>query len=137
MIVVDASVAVQWIAAEADSEHSEALLGRGDLIAPELLQVEVANVICRKVGAGDMTLEQGREGLELIAAEVEIEPLDRAWLDRALDIAIQMAHPIYDCIYLAMAQQFEARLLTRDRRLVSRASRLGLGHLVGTLPLSP
>lgn len=58
MIIVDASVAVQWIAEEDTSALSDELLSRDDLTAPELLQIEVANALRRKVWVGDMGLDR-------------------------------------------------------------------------------
>jgi len=126
---------LQWIVKETDSPYSEALLARSDLIGPELLVIEVANVLRRKIEVGDTTRTQATEGLRLIATSVDIRSLQSDWLERALEIAVGMSHPIYDCLYLAMAEFSGARLVTRDRELMVRAERLGLGALVTTLPL--
>jgi predicted nucleic acid-binding protein len=136
VIVVDASVAVQWIVPEAESDYSEAVLSLKDLIAPELLQVEVANALRRKIAVSDITLEQARQGYALIAKTVSLRPLSAEWLHRALELAVLMAHPIYDCIYLVLAEQTRTRLVTRDRELAARAAKLGLGNFVATLPLT-
>jgi predicted nucleic acid-binding protein len=39
---------------------------------------------------------------------------------RALAIAESLAHPVYDCFYLALAEQADARLVTADTRLLNR-----------------
>ncbi len=38
-------------------------------------------------------------------------------LPLALEIAIAIGHSIYDCIYLALADQEDCRVVTADRRL--------------------
>ncbi len=38
----------------------------------------------------------------------------------ALAIAIELDHPVYDCIYLALARRRGAPLVTLDRRLTAR-----------------
>ena len=48
-----------------------------------------------------------------------IEPL----LDSALDLAIQLNHPIYDCLYLALALRHDTDVITADRRFVSAIER--------------
>src|SRR4051794_18816481 len=41
-------------------------------------------------------------------------------LGRALDIALAFDHPVYDCLYVALAERRGERLLTADRRLLKR-----------------
>lgn len=69
---------------------------------------------------GDIALDQAR----LIAIEVprvfsQLVPLAplRA---RALSIAAELRHLVYDCFYLALAESEDAMLVTADRRLVER-----------------
>jgi predicted nucleic acid-binding protein len=134
VIVVDASIAVQWIAGEADSGYSESVLSAVGLVAPEFLLVEVANALRRKVSAGDVDMEQAKDGLLLISTKVTLLPLQHEWICRALAMAAEMAHPIYDCVYLALAEREAALLATRDREFIARTTRLGLGHLIRPLP---
>jgi len=55
MIVVDASVAVKWFLPEAGSEEATQLLtGTDKLIAPDLVRVEVAAAITRRVRLGEL-----------------------------------------------------------------------------------
>ncbi len=46
--------------------------------------------------------------------------------NRALSLAIELQHPIYDCFYLALAQRENALLITADERLLSAARRARL-----------
>lgn len=87
MIVVDASVAVQWVAEEDTSAISETLLERDDLVAPELVVIEVANALRRKVFVGDMSLEHAKIGLRFVRDKVAIVDLSDAVLGRALELA--------------------------------------------------
>ncbi len=47
-MIVDASVALKWLLNEADTPIAERLLGRDDLLAPELIDLEVAQVLTRR-----------------------------------------------------------------------------------------
>lgn len=85
MIIVDASVAVQWIAEEDTSAMSEALLTRDDLAGPELLQIEVGNALRRKVWVGDISLDHAKAGLQFIRDKVETVRVPAELLDRALE----------------------------------------------------
>ena len=40
-------------------------------------------------------------------------------MPRALRLAVDLEHPIYDCIYLALAEQVGDELLTADRRFLA------------------
>ncbi len=135
MIIVDASVAVQWIAEEDTSALSDTLLERFDLTAPELLVIEVANALRRKVFVGDISMEQAKAGLRFIREKVATVDVTNEVLDRSLELAQAMYHPIYDCIYLALAEQQRGRLVTYDQELIDRARGQGLGALLAELPL--
>jgi len=39
---------------------------------------------------------------------------------RAFALAHELDHPVYDCVYLALAEVEDARLVTADRRLLAR-----------------
>lgn len=40
-------------------------------------------------------------------------------MPRAAGIAIELAHPVYDCVYLALAEALDDDLLTADIRLAA------------------
>lgn len=42
-------------------------------------------------------------------------------VSRALELAIQLKHPIYDSFYLALAERERAPLITADERLIRAA----------------
>ena len=42
---------------------------------------------------------------------------------RALELAIDLRHPIYDCFYLALAEREAAALVTADTRLLAVAAK--------------
>jgi predicted nucleic acid-binding protein len=43
---------------------------------------------------------------------------------RALELAIELQHPIYDCFYLALAERERAPLISADKRLLAMAKRM-------------
>jgi predicted nucleic acid-binding protein len=121
MLIVDASVAVKWMLDEAGDLEARAIIERRvPLIAPELIVAEVTNVAWKRHVKGDISLRQAR----LIAVEVPrvfaqlfaLRPLR----SRALAIALELRHVVYDCFYLALAEQRDATIVTADRRLVAR-----------------
>jgi predicted nucleic acid-binding protein len=133
LIVVDASLAVQWIADEADASQALALLERNDLIAPDLLAVEVGSALRRKLEGGEIEPNQLTEGLKLLFGRVELQPHTPELIQTAITISIAMAHPIYDCVYAALAEILGATFVTRDTELTKRMRRSGYGHLLADL----
>ena len=121
MIVIDASVAVKWVLSEVGSDAADALLDQ-DLMAPVLWLAEAANVLWRKARIGDISAEQANARLfELMnapVASVAMEP----YLDQALKFAVDIGHPIYDCIYLALALRHQTHVVTADQRFAAAAS---------------
>jgi predicted nucleic acid-binding protein len=122
MLVVDASVAIKWVVPETDPETDVAvalsLLERG-LIAPELMAVEFANVMWKKVRRGEIAERQAVESQVILPAIVSL--LGNAiYMSRAFEIAVALDHPFYDCLYLAVAEIHQASLITADKRLLQR-----------------
>jgi len=124
-LVVDASVALKWFVEQDGSARAAALLMAPELlVAPDLIVAEACNAAWKAVRSGAMLPEQQDYAASRLAAVfdelVPTAPLARraAELSRALD------HPAYDCFYLVLAEQRDAKLVTADRRL--------LRHLEGT-----
>lgn len=137
MIVVDASVAVKWIAAEPGYERALTLLDRTDLIAPYLLAVELANALRRKVEAGEVLNDQAVQGIQRVMERVELTVPDFALLSRAFAIGLELHHPIYDCLYLAVAEARSATFATFDDEFRDLATSAGYGSLFATLAAGP
>src|SRR5205814_8140827 len=120
--VVDASVALEWVFDEPDSEAAVALRNE-DLIAPVLWLVEAANALWRRMRIGEVTAREAVECLSELAnapvASLAMEP----YLDRALELATEIGHPVYDCVYLALALHHDTHVVTADRRFASVAGR--------------
>ena len=116
-MVIDASVALKWLVPEPDSESARAWIGRTELLAPALIHIEAANVLWRLVRRGDILDEGAAPRLALLPSLVRT--IDDAPLVRlAFDLAVQLGHPVYDCVYLAAAEALDDELLTADARFV-------------------
>ena len=121
-IVVDASVALKWVLNEPGSEAAVALRD-DELIAPALWLAEAANALWRRTRLGDISAEEAMERLsELLKAPVASFPIE-PYLERALGLAMEIGHPSYDCVYLALALHHDTHVTTADRSFVSAARR--------------
>ena len=115
--VVDASVAVKWVLQEQHSSVAKEFLAQ-DLLAPELLKVECANVFWHKVSQREMDAAVAEIALRGIFG-IGIEFVtDEALLLRALSMANQIKHPVYVCLYGALAELRGAPMVTADEKFV-------------------
>ena len=86
---------------------------------------EVCNAAWKRRRRGEATERQAERIAVCIAtAGVTLIPdqtLARQTLARqAMAIARCLDHPVYDCFYLALAEERAARVVTADRRLIAR-----------------
>ena len=120
--VIDASVVAKWLFTESDSDKARDLLeglnkGQLALIAPELLAVEIGSMLWKRVlregvSLNDATAQYGRfKRVRLGLVGI------RGLVDAALQIALRQRHPIYDCLYLALALEAGCDLITADEKL--------------------
>jgi predicted nucleic acid-binding protein len=127
-LVVDASVAIKWFAPEVLSPEAESLLDGGDdLSAPDLLLLECGNIIWKKVRLGELARADGDAAVAALRSG-PIRLLDTTPLmERALQLAHAIQHPVYDCVYLASAEAVDAILVTADRRFFEQcwSSKMG------------
>ncbi len=119
VIVVDTSVVLKWYAAEEHAEAAETLHSPGrELHAPDLLLIEVDNVLCtwlRSRGVDEAKAQTIRAALRSAGVRLHIStPL----LDPAFDLAAGTGVSIYDSLYVALAEQLDAEMVTSDERLL-------------------
>ncbi len=118
-LVVDASVCLKWHVPEAGSEAARAILhGGASLVAPEILVAEVANALWQKARRTDLTAARCLEIVDSVAVNAPIRFTPSVRLaPGALEIALAQTHPVYDCLYLALAGTLGVPLVTADQRL--------------------
>ena len=120
ILVTDTSVAVKWAIPEADSDLAEQLLDDShELYVPRLLASELGNALWSKVRSAELTPEEVPPRLESVLARSLHWEDDETLVADALDIALALNHPIYDCTYLALAHQIDGTLVTADARFVN------------------
>ena len=115
-IVIDASVLVVALADDGDNgDAARARLGGYDLIAPEIVDLEVLSVLRRLVASRKITARRAQFAIDdLIALPITRTP-HRPLLNRCWELKHNMTP--YDAAYLATAEAFHVPLLTADVRL--------------------
>ena len=122
-MIIDASVALKWLIEDDDSGAALSLLAESDLRAPALIHAEVANAIWKKQRRGefgdDPELGDLPERLASIISTIDECPV----IPRALALAVELDHPVYDCVYLAVAEAYDEDLVTADAKFLGRIAR--------------
>ena len=132
--VVDASVAVKWLVVEDDSADALSLLDDDDLHAPRLLVSEVANAVWRKVRLDQVDRAAAGQLLATMSDMPVRWHTDEAICADAIRLAIAHDRPVYDLMYIALAQRLGVRVVTADQRLVNALASTDHGDLVVLLP---
>jgi predicted nucleic acid-binding protein len=136
-LVIDASVAIKWVIDEPGTAHALALR-QHRLGAPDLLVAECANILWKKVRRGELSDQEATTAAALLCgADILLEPMS-ALMEQAVQLALRLGHPAYDCFYLALAEMTDAPLVTADEALVRRVRLAGLPiavRLLGEAPL--
>jgi predicted nucleic acid-binding protein len=119
LAICDASVAVRWLVADPLSDAALDARDRYDLAAPWLVLSETANALRTQVAAGLMPAEMARRHMIGLPRQIELHGEDRV-MPLALRLAINADHPVYDCVYAAMAMTLAAPLITGDARFARK-----------------
>ena len=126
MTVVDASVAIKWLLPEPGSDEAQSLLDSGENLAgPGLMAAEVAAALARKSRLKEIAPQDADAALELwlqSLADGLVEIVrDEADLQGAFRLARALNHQLQDCLYLALAERLQAKLVTADAEFEQQA----------------
>ena len=119
---MDCSVAAKWVLYEADHAQALSLLeeekdGRLILIAPDLLLIEFASMIAKRVRRKHMLPTEAVGALRGFEQVVPVLFETRPLVEAALHVAVEGQVSLWDSVYLALALQHRCPLITADRRL--------------------
>lgn len=127
-IIVDASLAVKWFSLEANSDAARKVLAThiGEIAAPALFGIEVAATLVREANADKPNAHYMLDAIARLTHLLEdgsilIHESSPGQLARAANIAIDLGHPLKDCLYLALAMELGCDLVTCDARFAEKA----------------
>ena len=123
-LVCDASILFKLLVPEENSDNARAIAHSHTFVVPEIAFAEVGNALWARVRKGEFSIEVGQALADrLQVGAIEARPV-RPLLSRALWLASEIGHPIYDCFYLALAESLDVPLLTADRRFMNALRRV-------------
>ena len=134
-IVLDASVFAKMFFEEAHSAQVRRIVSKArELIAPDLILAEVANVIWKRHARREVDdAEAAVVVREILRFPIRLIPTT-VLLSDAFSIALDCQRSVYDSLYLAAAIQHHATLITADRRFaraIAATASAQFVHLIG------
>jgi predicted nucleic acid-binding protein len=121
--VLDSSVGFKWVVAEALTDKARKLRdeyrqGLHEPIAPDVFLVEVAHSLTRAERQGRISPPEASIHLaEVLLTSPQLHPYIPL-LSQAVVISSQARVGVYDCLYVALAQQEGCQFVTADDRLI-------------------
>ena len=125
--VLDASVAAKWyLPADAEPLAREALAlllsytkGQTEVLVPDLFYAEVGNILWKAERQGRCSPELGNAAVSALVQAGFRNFASATLLASALSIARAHGRTVYDSLYLVLAVQESATMITADERLAN------------------
>lgn len=125
-VVLDASVLLKWFVQEPGSDaaldvKTRYLDGELAIVVPDLALYEIPNVLRFKRGVPESAVHAAMQALWEL--DLEIVSPSEMLLEDSIHCSFTTDLSLYDCVYLALAKELDATLITADRQLSHAASR--------------
>lgn len=130
-VVVDSSVALNWVMPDEDRALSETLMdgvASTGAVVPPLFRIEVGNSLLVGVRRNRISADYIHDALVLIRElplRIDDSGADHVW-SSTIEIAAAFGLTLYDAIYLELAVRLELPLATLDANLARAAKIAGL-----------
>jgi predicted nucleic acid-binding protein len=130
-VVIDSSIALNWVMPDESSPFAEGLLERVAVdggIVPLLFKIEVGNALLLAVRRKRITAETRGQAFDRIGAlplEQDSQGAERVWTD-CIALAEKHGLSLYDATYLELAKRLRKPLATLDTRLAQAAQQAGV-----------
>lgn len=120
---LNSSVGFKWVVPEVDSDKALRLRddfrnGVHESLAPDLFPLEVGHALTRAERQGRVSAANGWAlWLAIMVDAPRLFP-SIPLMPRAYEISSRMRVGIYDCLYVALAEQEKCELITADDKLI-------------------
>jgi len=130
--VIDSSVVLRSVLPVNNSTMATELLRKwfGEGIAvfvPALWFAEVTSAVHKLLSWGQISADEAERILDAcLNLPVRVQAEDARFYRSAFDWAFRLGqHPVYDALYLALADRLDAQFYTSDRKLYNRCQEIG------------
>lgn len=141
-LVIDASVGIKLVIAEAGSDAAHALFSHAAdtagsrLYVPDLFFTECANVLWKYVKRFGYPAKDARKSIERLFGLGLVKLETDLFLEKAFGIAVAHEISVYDACYMAASKHVCAPLITADERLIKKLAKIACPpRLLGTFDL--
>jgi predicted nucleic acid-binding protein len=115
---------LKWVVTESDTPKAIRLRddyrsGVHELTAPEIFPYELAHALTRAERQGRIPVADAAVRLTDVLTTCPMLILTLPLLPRATDISSRTRVGVYDCLYVALAEQQGSELITADARLIN------------------
>src|SRR6266480_56613 len=123
-VIVDSSVAVKWfvnevLSTEAHRVLSEYQAGSISLLAPDLINAELGNIVWKKQRFQGLLAADGEAIVRAFRALPFTFVSTAELLEDAYRLAVSHGRSVYDALYLALTIRENCRFVTADEKLVN------------------
>ena len=119
-MIIDSNIIIHAMIQGEFTAKARQALASGNLHAPEIVIAEIANVLGRMVRTKIIDVSQAVN----LYASVKKLPIQlaasRDLIDRAFDLSLDLAHPIFDCYYLELALRERLPFITTNSRFIEK-----------------
>ena len=120
-VIIDACVAIKWFVAEPDSAQAQLLFGATiERAAPDFALLELANALWKNERLGRLETEKVRTAIATLPDFFSQLIPTANLLAEASDLAREIDHPVYDCVYVVASRRLNAQLVTTDVKLIRK-----------------
>ncbi len=126
-VVIDSSVAIKWFVVEPHSEDARKVLdgyqmGDLNLLAPDLINSEIGNIIWKKHRLQSLNASDAQEIIDAFQTISFTFIPTAVLLGEAYHLAVAHQRTVYDMMYVALSIREQCRFVTADDRLVNAIS---------------
>lgn len=126
-LVLDASVAVKWclpaesepLAYQADVLLQSYARGQVRFLVPDLFWAEFGNTMWKAARAARISAKQATNACAMVRELGFSVTSCAALLEKALELALENDRSLYDSLYVALAVESSAEMITADERLAN------------------
>jgi predicted nucleic acid-binding protein len=124
-VVLDASIIFPLLVSEEKSIVAREIYAKSqDVIFLDFLRVEIANGLASSVRRRRFDQSYAAEAMEKLDRLIPRSTDSAQFVTAAFALALEINHPVYDCLYAVVASENNATLITCDAKFAAKLDRV-------------